>query len=105
MSEIWIIRSTFAKKEEALLVARTLLGERLIACANIDESVTALFPWEGSIHEEPEVAMLAKTTKENVRSAIARIKALHSYQVPSVVAWAAGASEPSYAAWVAAETH
>lgn len=103
MSEIWLIRSTFAKKDEAISVSRTLLEEGLIACANIDERMTALFRWEGRAHEEAEAVLLAKTSKEKSALAMARIKALHSYRVPGIVCWKVEAEE-DFAQWVNAET-
>ncbi len=103
MSEIWLIRSTFAGKDEAISVSRTLLEEKLVACANIDESVTALFHWEGMIQQEPEVAILAKTTEAKVAQTIARIKSLHSYQIPSILAWRVEKVDVDFAAWVTKE--
>ncbi|MDX2073681.1 MAG: divalent-cation tolerance protein CutA [Alphaproteobacteria bacterium] len=103
MDEIWLIRSTFAKKDEAISVARELLEQKLIACANIEEGMTALFRWEDMIQQEPETVLLAKTVRRHAPQVIAHIKTLHSYQIPSILAWPAGAVEPSFAAWVAAE--
>lgn len=103
MSEVWLIRSTFAGKDEAISVARSLLEHKLVACANIDENVTALFRWEGLLQQEAEVVVIAKTSKKKLEPAMAHIKSLHSYQVPSIVAWQAGAADADFAAWVAAE--
>ena len=103
MSEVWMIRSTFAKKDEAISVARALLEDGLIACANIDEDMIALFRWEGLIQQEPEVILLAKTTKEKRARVMQRIKEMHSYQVPSILAWPVGNADAEFAAWVAAE--
>jgi len=103
MSDIWLIRSTFAKKDEAISISRTLLEAKLIACANIDEGITSLFRWEGMVHQEQEVVMIAKTTQGKLEAAIAHIKAHHSYQLPAITAWPVGAVEPAFAAWIAHE--
>lgn len=103
MSEVWIIRSTFARKDEAILVGRKLLEEGLIACANIDEDMVAFFRWEGMVQEEPEAVLLAKTTQEKVDATMARIKALHHYQVPSILAWQVQKADADFALWVANE--
>lgn len=100
MSEIWLIRSTFGSKDEAISVSRTLLEEKLIACANVDDSVTALFPWEGMLHEEREVAVLAKTSRQKRDAVIKRIRELHSYQIPSIVSWKSEAADPAFVTWV-----
>ena len=103
MSNIWLIRSTFAGKDEAISVARALLEEKLVACANIGESVTALYHWEDMLQQENETVVLFKTTEIKSEATIARIKALHSYKIPSIVAWKADAVDAAFAAWVAAE--
>lgn len=103
MSEIWLIRSTFPGKDEAISVAQTLLEEHLVACVNIDEQTTAMFRWENMIQREQEVVLLAKTTKLNVNQTISRIKMLHSYQIPSILAWPAPAAEDTFLGWVKAE--
>jgi periplasmic divalent cation tolerance protein len=103
MSGIWLIRSTFAKKEEAVSISRTLLEEKLVACANIQDSILALFHWEDMLQQEYEAVALYKTTDARVARVIARIKTLHSYQLPSITAWEAAVCEPGFAAWVNAE--
>jgi len=100
MNEIWLIRSTFANKDEAISVSRALLAEKLIACANIDEQVTAIFPWEGMLHEEKETAVFMKTSRQKRDAAMKRIKELHSYQIPSILSWQADAADPAFIAWV-----
>ncbi len=103
MSDVWIIRSTFASKDEAVSVARTLLEERQVACANVEETATSLYRWEGTIQQEQETVMLLKTTKAHVESVIARIKTLHSYQIPSITSWPSIHTEPAFGAWVGSE--
>ena len=100
MSNIWLIRSTFPNKEEAVIAARGLLESRLVACTNINESSTAMYHWEDMIQQEQEVVLLAKTTPANVQKTIARIKELHSYQVPSILAWEVGSADATFAQWV-----
>jgi periplasmic divalent cation tolerance protein len=103
MSEIWLIRITFAKKDEAISVARAMLEEKLVACANISETMTALYRWEGMVQQENETAVLFKTVAAKVPQAVAHLKTLHSYQIPSIVAWRAEVVEPAFADWVATE--
>lgn len=103
MSEIWLIRSTFAKKDEAISVAQILLEEKLVACANIEAEHIAIYKWEGMIQQENEASLIVKTTKTNVHQAIARIKHLHTYQIPSIVAWPAPVADESFSSWVKSE--
>ena len=46
--------------DEAKNIARTVIGERLAACANILENVTSMFHWDGAVQEETEVAIILK---------------------------------------------
>lgn len=104
MSEIWVVRSTFAKKDEAISAAKDLLSGRLIACANVTEPVTSLYRWEGMVQQEQEVVLWAKTTAAKVEEAIVRLKVLNHYQVPAVLAWPVSLVNVDFAAWIQTET-
>lgn len=104
MMEIWLVYSTFPHRAEALSAARALVESRLAACVNIDENVTSVYRWEGEIQEEKEVALSAKTTKENVAKTIAALKSLHSYQVPCIIAYPIAEGFPPFLQWIAEET-
>lgn len=103
MNEIWLVRSTFAKKDEALLVASGLLEQKLIACANISGEITSVFRWEGKIQQEQEVVLLVKTTKDKAETVVNALKTLHGYQIPSILAWPASLANADFLAWVEQE--
>lgn len=88
MAELRFVYVTTGGREEALAIARAVVGERLAACANILGEVTSVFRWEGAVQEEREVSLILKTRAVNLPALTERIKALHSYTVPCVVAWA-----------------
>jgi periplasmic divalent cation tolerance protein len=88
----------------ALAIARTLVEERLAACANLLGSITSIYRWEGKIHEEDEVALIAKTSEVRVPALIARVKSIHPYSVPCIVVWPIAAGHPAYLDWISAET-
>jgi len=95
---------TTGSEVEARAIARTLLEERLIACANILPRMQSLYRWEGDVQEDEEVAMLLKTHAKLVEGVVARVEALHAYDVPCVVAWPVDVGAYAYLAWVRAET-
>ena len=103
MSDIFLVYSTFADEGEAVSVAETLLSERLIACANIT-ATRSIYVWEGSLHNGPEAAMISKTVKEKVPEVIARIKTLHSFDVPCIVAYPLAEGYGPFLNWVKEET-
>src|SRR5687768_276086 len=78
---------TAASKDEARTIARTLVEERLAACANILGDIQSIYRWDGKIEEATEVLLIAKTQRAAVERALARIKSLHSYEVPCAVVY------------------
>jgi periplasmic divalent cation tolerance protein len=86
MEELALLYVTCANQDEAKSIARALLADRLIACANVMAGHTAIYEWEGAVQEETEVAMILKTRRDMTVHVAERIKVLHSYDVPCVVA-------------------
>ncbi|HEX8480616.1 MAG TPA: divalent-cation tolerance protein CutA [Allosphingosinicella sp.] len=104
MSEIVTVYATFASDEEARRIARTLVEERLAACANILGACRSIYRWQGAIEESEEVAALFKTGAERAAALIARLGELHSYDVPAAVVWPIAGALGSYSQWVDIET-
>ena len=94
------VYAVFGDAEEAARIGRTMVEERLAACINILPGVESIYRWDGKIETAEEVAAIFKTTHDRSDALVARIAALHSYDVPAVVAWPIGAAHPDYAAWV-----
>jgi len=102
--ELFAVYSTFGTQAEAISVARALLEKRLAACVNIQDGVLSIYRWEGAVQQEKEVAMVAKTTKEKLSETMALIKAMHSYELPCIVAYKIDEGFPPFLRWVAEET-
>jgi periplasmic divalent cation tolerance protein len=85
-------------------LARTLLEERLIACATLVPGVTSLYRWEGEVQEEEEGLLVMKTRSELVPRLVARIPELHPYELPEVLALRVDDGLPAYCRWVLGET-
>ncbi|HEX4738572.1 MAG TPA: divalent-cation tolerance protein CutA [Allosphingosinicella sp.] len=101
MTRIVTVYATFADADEAASIARTLVEERLAACANILGPCRSIYRWQGKIEDAEEIAALFKTTAEGADALIARLAELHSYDVPAAVAWPIDGAHPPYAEWVA----
>jgi len=99
-----LIYVTASGRDEALELARSLVGARLVACANVLDGATSLYWWEGKVQEEPEAVMICKTRSELVDAVIARVKELHSYSCPCVVVLPIIAGNPAFLDWIGAET-
>lgn len=89
-------------EEEATTIARTLLQERLIACANIYRS-RSLYMWKGALSDEEEHVLFCKTAPSRVRAVERRVRELHSYEVPCILQMQPAHVNHDYAAWVAGE--
>ncbi|QHL91892.1 divalent cation tolerance protein CutA [Sphingomonas changnyeongensis] len=87
---------------EAERIAGTVVEEGLAACANILGPCRSIYRWQGRTERAEEVPALFKTAR--AEALIARIAALHSYDVPAVMAFAAGAVHPAYRDWVVEAT-
>lgn len=103
MTGIITVFATFGSEEEAWRIGRACVEERLAACVNLLGPVRSIYRWQGEIEEAGEVAALFKTRADGAEALIARIAALHSYDVPAAVAWSIAEALPAYARWVLGE--
>jgi periplasmic divalent cation tolerance protein len=93
-----------APEKEAETIARKLLDERLIACANLLKGVQSLYWWEGKVDESAETLMLLKTPASKINVLMKRVRELHSYSVPEFLALGILEANPAYAEWARKET-
>ena len=99
MQTYWVY-VTAGSREEAETIGRALVGEEIAACANIFDGVRSVYRWQGAVHEDAEAVMVAKTTHTQLDTLIARIRELHSYDCPCVVAMPIAAGNPDYLKWI-----
>lgn len=92
---------TAASPAEAQKISDALLKERLVACVNTVSAVSSRYWWKGKLASGREILMMAKTVKSKLPAVVKRVKALHSYEVPEVVALPVVGGNPAYLAWVA----
>ncbi len=90
--------------DTARRIARALVEERLVACVNLVAGVTSIYRWQGAVEEAGEVLLVMKTVATRVPAVTARVRELHPYDVPELIALPVDAALPAYASWVAAET-
>ncbi|AFL73126.1 divalent-cation tolerance protein CutA [Thiocystis violascens] len=87
-------------RETALALAERLVEERLAACVNLLPGVTSVYRWEGELQRESEVLLLIKTVRERVDPVIARLRQLHPYEVPEMIAVPITEGLDDYLSWV-----
>ncbi len=95
---------TAASPDEALTIGRALVEARLAACANVFPGVTSVYWWEGSRHEDSEAALILKTRQDLVDQVVAKVKELHSYECPCVVALPIAGGNQDFLDWISKET-
>jgi periplasmic divalent cation tolerance protein len=103
-SDLVLMLTTVPDAETGERLARHLLEERVIACANLIPGLTSIYRWEGSVQSEPEVLMVIKTPRRVMEQAARRIAELHPYDVPEVVVVSVEAGLEAYCRWVTSET-
>ena len=103
MSDLVVLFVT-ATEAEAPGLVRTLVSEGLVACGNILPGVRSIYRWQGEVCDDTEAVILMETTPTRLAEARARIEALHSYDVPKIVALPSSEVSAPYLQWVRACT-
>jgi len=84
-------------------LARAAVEERLAACANILGSIQSIYWWDGAVQEGGEAALILKTSEDRVEALTARLKELHSYEVPCIVAFSVNSGNSACLNWIREE--
>ena len=95
-----VILVTAKDKKEASRIAQGLLEAKLIACANIIGGVQSLFWWDGKIDSSKEVLLVLKTKKSLFKKVAAKVRSLHSYQTPEIIALPMVDGSKDYLNWI-----
>lgn len=104
MTDLLVVNVTAPNLATAERLARAVVEESLAACCTLVPAVRSIYRWQGAVHDDIEVLLVIKTRAALLDALTARVRALHPYTLPEVIALPiAGGSEP-YLAWVRAET-
>lgn len=95
-----VILVTAGSRKEAGKIASGLIREKLAACVNIIGGVHSLFRWQGKIDSAKEVLLVIKTRKQLMGKLIKKIKSLHSYEVPEIIALPVICGDKKYLKWL-----
>ncbi len=99
-----VVLVTAKDKKEAKKIARGLLEAKLIACANIVEGIQSLFWWQDKIDSSKEVLLVLKTKKVLFKKILTKVKSLHSYQTPEIIALPIVNGSEDYLQWLDCST-
>ena len=102
--EFVVVLVTTSSAEEGARLGRALVEERLAACANVIGPIRSIYRWEGAVEEADEHLVVLKARGADVSALETRVRALHSYDVPEVLALPVTAGSAPYLAWLAGAT-
>ena len=91
---------TAASEEEAAAIADMLVEARLAACVQILPQINSIYRWQGKVERASEVLLLAKTELKKFAKLEERVRAIHSYDTPEIVAVPAVAISSPYLEWL-----
>jgi len=89
--------------EDARLWAKTVVQEKLAACANIVERINSIYIWQGEMMDDAEALLILKTSPARVDELLTRLRGLHSYKTPCFAVLQADVNL-SYGQWVYDQT-
>ncbi len=100
MFEPILVLVTCSSEEEALTIAQALVGGRLAACVNLISPIRSIYRWEGKIWDEREWLLIIKTHKQRFDELAEKVKSLHSYSVPEIIALPITEGSSPYLDWL-----
>ena len=104
MTPAIVVLVTVGSEREAETIATALLEEHLAACVNVTSPVRSLYRWEGRIADDREWQLIIKTQARLFEALATRVRALHSYAVPEIIALPVLAGTADYVDWIQNET-
>ena len=99
-----VVLITAPHREEAVRLADMLVGAHLAACVQILPEMESVYHWQGKIERQPEILLIAKTTRSKFDELETQIRALHSYDTPEIVALPIVAGSQPYLDWLIKES-
>ena len=100
-NEVLLVLSTFPDRGKAQRIAEELVTGRFAACANVASAVDSFYRWKGEVETATEVLVYFKTTVTRFAAFEEKLRELHPYDVPEIIAFPASAGSDDYLAWVA----
>jgi periplasmic divalent cation tolerance protein len=104
VSGCYQVLTTTDSEAGAARIAEALVTEGLAACVQVAGPVSSVYRWRGGVERAREWQCTAKTSEAALDTVIARIRSLHSYEQPEIIATAISTGDPAYLEWVRRES-
>lgn len=95
-----VVFITAPNEDEAAKMARTLVESRLAACVNVIRNIRSIYSWQGKVEDEAEVLMIVKTGRHLFDRLSEKVKELHGYAVPEIIAIPIVEGSANYLNWL-----
>ncbi|MBI5055313.1 MAG: divalent-cation tolerance protein CutA [Nitrospirae bacterium] len=99
-----VVLVTVPNEDMAAAIAKALVEARLAACANIIRSIRSIYTWQGKVEDDQEALMIIKTKMKLFDGLKAKVKEMHSYEVPEIIALPIAAGSEDYLNWLRRST-
>jgi periplasmic divalent cation tolerance protein len=103
--EALIVLVTASSADEASRIARALVEEHLAACVNVIAGLRSTYRWQGGVEQADEWLLVIKSARHLLSALEARVRTLHSYTVPEVLALSITGGSEAYLRWLEAQIH
>ena len=100
MTEYRQVTTTLPDREAAHRIGSRLVEERLAACAQVSGPVSSVYRWQGEVEAAAEWYCHLKTTAARVPAVVSRIRELHPYETPEIIALPVAEGDPAYLKWI-----
>jgi periplasmic divalent cation tolerance protein len=102
--KVLFVYITAKNKTQARTIGKTLVKEKLAACANIIDGMNSFYFWDGKLCDDREAVLIVKTRSGLLEKLVSRVKKLHPYEVPCIVALPVAGGNKRFLEWVIRET-
>jgi periplasmic divalent cation tolerance protein len=95
-----VVLITTKDRAEGERIAKQLVEEKLAACVNVLPKISSTYRWNGKVKQTSEALLIVKTSNKKLAGLIARVKELHSYEIPEILALPIGRGSREYIKWL-----
>lgn len=95
-----VVYITAPDENEAVKISNALVSEKLAGCINMIKGIRSIYQWQGKIEDEPEVLLIVKSRRHLFERLKNRVKELHSYSVPEIIALQVIEGSEDYLKWL-----
>jgi len=103
--QVLVILVTVVNQQDAIRIGEAMVNGRLAACANIIPRIQSIYRWKSKVVKAKEALLILKSTKSRYRALEKAIKAIHTYEIPEIIALPVKDGHDRYIGWVRGETN